>query len=94
MVPPAEFMKGTHVPDFSKIERLPARKVEYKNNGGYDLTVENLPWGEKEFTVKRYRLDGTHDWDLVETTEGRGGEWKNSETLAAPAVEMVVLERK
>ncbi|MGC1128445.1 MAG: hypothetical protein WA875_02680 [Candidatus Acidiferrales bacterium] len=94
MVPPAEFMKGTHVPDFSKIERLPARKVEYRNNGGYDLTVENLPWGEKEFTVKRYRLDGAHDWDLVETKEGRGGEWKNSETLAAPAVEMVVLERK
>ncbi|MGH9559390.1 MAG: hypothetical protein ACRD30_09135, partial [Bryobacteraceae bacterium] len=74
--------------------RLPRRQVEYKDNRGYSLTVNRLPWGNKGYTVKRYRIDQDHNLDMVGQQSGSGGTVKISEPLAPPSVELVEIERK
>jgi xylan 1,4-beta-xylosidase len=94
MTPPPDFTKDLHLPDFSKIKRLPARKIDYKDNAGYDLSLKNLPWGEAAFTMRRYRLDSAHDLSLVEESEGLGASFKISRPLPPPGLELIVLTRK
>ncbi|HYW37586.1 MAG TPA: hypothetical protein VE957_05695 [Terriglobales bacterium] len=81
--------------DFSKLEFLPRRTdMVYRDNAGYSLTVENLPWGKKAFSVKCYRIGKTQNLDLVEEKSGAGGSLKLSSTLAPDAVEFIVLQRR
>ena len=48
--------------DFSKLKFLARRTdIHPENNGGYFLTIDHLPWGNAEFTIKRYRITGTED---------------------------------
>jgi hypothetical protein len=68
--------------------------IRYDNNRGYDLTVNNLPWGAGEFTVQRYRVSKTENLDLVGETSGRGGTFALTNPLPPPAVELIVLRRK
>jgi hypothetical protein len=69
------------------------RSVTYANNRGYNLTIDNLPSGNDEYIVKRYRLDDTHDLSLVDTKRHRGSSFKLSATLPAPSVELIVLTK-
>jgi len=64
------------------------------NNHGYDLTVSNLPWGDREFVVKRYRISEKENLDLVGETSGKGGTLVVSNPLLPPAVELIVLQQK
>jgi len=81
--------------DFSKMRFLPRRTdIVYRDNAGYSLTIDNLPWGKKPFTVKRYRIDGTRNLDLMEEKSGVGGSLKLSNPLAPDAVELIVLKRR
>jgi len=65
----------------------------YENNRGYELKVTNLPWGEGEFTVKRYRTTATENWVETETS-GKGGSLELSNQLEPSAVELIVIRRK
>jgi xylan 1,4-beta-xylosidase len=95
MVPPAEFLRGATLPDMSKVKLPPNRNITYKNNAGYDLTIRNLPWGKKPFTVERYRLTNTEDFTRIAAApDGQGGELKISNALPAPGIELIVLTRK
>jgi xylan 1,4-beta-xylosidase len=94
MVPPPEFFVGATLPDMSKLKRPPNRNITYKNNLGYDLTIQNLPWGQKPFTVQRYRLTDTEDLALQPSADGRGGKLKISNALPAPGLELIVLQEK
>lgn len=94
MQPPPDFLKGASIPDFSKLKHLPRRKIDYKDNAGYDLTVKNLPWGNVAFTMRRYRLSDKDNFMLVEESEGLGGDFKLSHSLPPPAVELIVLKEK
>jgi xylan 1,4-beta-xylosidase len=85
---------GATLPDMSKVKLPPNRNITYKNNLGYDLTIQNLPWGQKPFTVQRYRLTDTEDLALEPSAEGRGGELKISNALPAPGLELIVLQEK
>jgi len=77
------------------VDELPRRTgISYHDNAGYKLTVDNLPWGQDAFTVKRYRLSKTQNLELVEQTTGTGGTLKLSNEFGPDTVELIVLERK
>ena len=81
--------------DFSKLKFLPRRTdIVYRDNAGYKLTIENLPWGKKTFSVKRYRIDRTRNLELVEEKSGAGGTLKLSNALAPDAVEFIVVQKR
>ncbi|MGA2421429.1 MAG: hypothetical protein ABSG69_15240 [Candidatus Acidiferrum sp.] len=92
---PAEVMK-TFPPnlDFSKIKSLPQRTdIVYHDNAGYNLTIDNLPWGNKPFRIKCYRISKTQNLDLVEEKELRGGRVTFSNALPPDAIELIVLQK-
>ncbi len=93
---PPELLKASPpLPDFSKVKFLPPRTdIVYRNNGGYTLTIENLPWGAKAFIVKRYRISKTQNLELVEERSGTGDSFHLSNPLAPDAVELIVLRRR
>ena len=94
-IPPEALKALPALPDFSKLKFLPPRTdIVYRDNAGYNLTITNLPWGEKTFSVKRYRISETQNLDLVEEKSGAGGTLNFSSPLAPDAVELIVLQRQ
>src|ERR1035438_5768880 len=93
---PPELLKASPPqPDFSKVKSLPPRTdIVYRDNAGYTLTIDNLPWGAAAFRVKRYRISKTQNLDLVEEKSSAGGRLRLSSPLAPDAVELVVLQRR
>jgi hypothetical protein len=83
------FVSGTEI-----AVRLPRRTVEYKDNQGYSLTLKNLPWCRKPFTIKRYRIDETHNLDAASEQSGSGGSAQLMEPLSPPAVELIEMQEK
>jgi len=82
-------------PDFSQMKLLPPRTdIVYRDNAGYDLTIKNLPWGAKAFSIKRFRISKTQNLDLVEEKSGAGGSLKLSNPLALETLELIVLRRQ
>ena len=82
------------MPDMSKVKFLPLRTdIVYRDNAGYNLTIDNLPWGKNAFSVKRYRISETQNLNLVEEKSGAGGTLNLSSPLAPDAVELIVLQR-
>jgi hypothetical protein len=74
---------------------LPVRTdVVYRDNAGYNLAIDNLPWGKAAFTLKRFRISKTEDLQLVEEKSESGGSLKISNPLATDTVELIVLQRK
>lgn len=74
--------------------RLPRRNVDYKDNRGYSISVNNLPWGKKGFTVKRYLINETHNLDVVDEQSGSGRSVQLKEALLPPAVALIELQEK
>ena len=93
---PSELQKmGRPLPDFARVKFLPPRTdIVYRNNAGYNLTISNLPWGNDAFTIKRYRVSKSENFELVEEKSGAGGSLKLGNSLAPDAVEPIVLQRK
>jgi hypothetical protein len=90
---PADVAKSAPVPDFSKFKFLPQRTdILYRSNAGYNLTIDHLPWGERAYRIKRYRLSEAHNLDLVEDKTGAGGRFQFSTALAPDALELIVLQ--
>jgi hypothetical protein len=81
--------------DSSKIKMLPRRTdIPRGNNSGYALMVDNLPWGNRAFTVKRYRITKTQDFALVEESAHKGGKLELSNPLPPPGVELIVVQQR
>lgn len=92
---PPEVQKALPPTDFSKFKFLPPRTdIVYRDNAGYNLTINNLPWGKGAFSVKRYRISETQNLDLVEERSSEGGSLDLSVALAPNAVELIVLQRR
>jgi xylan 1,4-beta-xylosidase len=92
-IPPELLKPGAGLPDFSSIKPLPPRDdIVYRDNAGYRLTIDNLPWGEKPFTMKRYRISESHNLDLVENKSATGPVLAISADLAPDGVELIVLD--
>ena len=81
--------------DPSYANELPPRTgIVYKDNAGYDLTVNNLPWGKDAFTIKRYRISKTQNLELVEEKAGSGNSLKLSNAFGPDSVELIMLQHK
>lgn len=94
-MPPEIQKMGTPLPDFSKVKFLPSRTdVVYRNNAGYNLTINHLLWGQEPFTIKRYRISKTQNLELVEEKSGTGGTLKLANSLAPDTLELIVLQHK
>jgi hypothetical protein len=94
-MPPDLAKAGPALPDFSKLKFLPPRRdIVYRNNAGYSLTVDNLPWGRKAFRMRRYRISKEQNLDLVQEKSGAGGIFKLSDAFAPESVEFIVLQRR
>jgi xylan 1,4-beta-xylosidase len=92
---PADVAKTIPLPDFSKFKTLPRRTdIVYRNNAGYGLTVDHLPWGKKAFSVKRYRISKTEDFEVVGEMRSAGSSLKLASPLAPDAVELIVLQQR
>jgi hypothetical protein len=91
---PADVAKSAPLPDFSKFKFLPKRTdIVYRNNAGYSLTVDHLPWGKKPYRIQRYRISDTQNLAQAEAEEktGNGGRLELSGALKPDAVELIVL---
>jgi xylan 1,4-beta-xylosidase len=94
-MPPEALKASPPQPDASKLKLLPPRAdIVYRDNAGYNLTINNLPWGKGAFSVKRYRISKTQSLALVEERSSEGGSFNLSDALAPNAVELVVLQRR
>jgi xylan 1,4-beta-xylosidase len=60
--------------------------------GGYDLSVQNLPWEEKSFTYQRYIIDETRDLELVESKTLNATDFSTTEEMESPSVHLIRLE--
>ena len=91
--PEGALPKNTVVTDFPKVKSLPPRtNIQYKNNRGFHLTVEGLPWGKAAFTVQRYRLTAQEAFAMQEST-GSGGRFELTDALPPPGLELIVLKK-
>ena len=81
------------VPGTEIAVRLPRRTVEYKDNHGYVIRVNNLPASKKGYTVRRYLIDQTHDLAMV-GEQSASDSVQLTEALSPPAVELIEIQRK
>jgi len=90
---PADVLKTAPVPDFSKFRFLSKRTdIVYRDNAGYNLTVNHLPWGEKTFSIKRYRIDTSRNLELIDETQGAGPSLNLQTPLTPESMELIVLQ--
>jgi xylan 1,4-beta-xylosidase len=96
---PAEFLGPRKGPDVLRVgtqfdvQLLKRRSVTYRNNAGYDLTVDHLD-EKRTYTVERYRISSTNDLALLDSSEQRGPRIRLHADLPPPAVELVVLKAR
>jgi xylan 1,4-beta-xylosidase len=93
--PPGALPKNTSMPVSSQLRSLtPRTDITYKENRGFHLMIENLPWGKANYRVQRYRLTSSENFAPSEETTGTGGRVDLSEPLAPPAAELIVIRQK
>jgi hypothetical protein len=78
--------------DFA-VKLLERRSVEYRNNGGYDLRIDNLD-RRARYLVERYRISATSDLSLSGSTEANGPSIQVTAEMPPPGVELIVIERR
>jgi xylan 1,4-beta-xylosidase len=94
---PAEFLGPRNGPNVLQIgtlydvKLLERRSVTYRNNSGYDLSIDHLD-EKRAYTVQRYRISANNSLALIDTTEQRGPRIRLHAELPPPAVELVVLK--
>lgn len=73
---------------------LPQRSdIRYVDNAGYNLTIDHLPWGKGEFSLKRYRISQKQSMDLVEDTTESGSSVAITHEMPVNTVDLIVLHR-
>jgi hypothetical protein len=91
---PAE-LQGPDSMQYGDLKSIPRRTdIVYRDNAGYNLVIDNLPWGKAAFTLKRYRISESKDLQIVEAKSMTGGSLKLSNSLPTDTVELIVLQRK
>jgi hypothetical protein len=75
------------------VDLLPRRTVSYRDNRGYDLTVDRLEPG-KTYTVERYRISARSNLSLVDTSMETGPSIHLYAPLPPPGIELVVLKKQ
>lgn len=89
---PAEPTRQTAAPGSHGLARR--KGIRNENNRGYELTVNNLPWGKGEFIVQRYRITEKENLDPADETSGKGGILELKNELLPPGIELIVIKKK
>jgi hypothetical protein len=92
MLGPRNGPNAVNMGDFA-VKLLERRSIEYRNNGGYDLRIDNLD-KRARYLVQRYRISATSDLSLSGSTEANGPSIQITAEMAPPGVELIVLTRR
>ena len=96
---PAEFLGPRSGPDVLRVgtqfdvQLLKRRSVAYQRNGGYELTIENLPAG-RAYNIERYRISDGNDLTRVDSPRQTGPSVRLHADLPPPGIELVVLRAR
>ena len=74
------------------VQLLERRAIDYRNNAGYNLTIDNLAEG-RAYRVQRYRISASNDLSLLDSTEQRGPSIRLHAQLPPPGIELIVLQK-
>jgi xylan 1,4-beta-xylosidase len=79
-----------HVPPVFDVRLLARRSISYRNNAGYDLTIDHLP-ANRRYSVERCRISAAHDFTSLGTTIHTGGPIHLQDELPPPGIELVTI---
>ncbi len=93
---PAEFLGPRaaddvlHVPPVFDVRLLARRSISYRNNSGYDLTIDHLPANHR-YSVERCRISAAQDFTQLGATLYANGPIRMQNELAPPAIELITI---
>jgi hypothetical protein len=79
--------------DEFSVQLLDRRTIDYRENAGYDLTVENLG-ADRAWSAERYRISAANDLSLLDRVELRGPRIRMHADLPPPGIELIVLKKR
>jgi xylan 1,4-beta-xylosidase len=79
-----------HVPPVFDVRLLARRSISYRNNSGYDLTIDHLP-ANRRYSVERCRISAENDFASVGTTIYTTAPIRLQNELPPPGIELVTL---
>jgi xylan 1,4-beta-xylosidase len=79
-----------HVPPVFDVRLLARRSISYRNNSGYDLTIDHLP-ANRRYSVERCRISAAHDFTSLGATVHSGGPIHLQDDLPPPGIELVTI---
>jgi xylan 1,4-beta-xylosidase len=79
-----------HVPPAFDVRLLARRSIAYRNNSGYDLTIDHLP-ANRRYSVERCRISAAHDFTSLGTTIHSSAPIHLQDELPPPGVELVTI---
>jgi hypothetical protein len=72
------------------VRLLARRSISYRNNSGYDLTIDHLP-ANRRYSVERCRISAENDFASVGTTIYTTAPIRLQNELPPPGIELVTL---
>jgi xylan 1,4-beta-xylosidase len=79
-----------HVPPVFDVRLLARRSISYRNNAGFELTVDHLP-PDQTYVIERCRISEQDDFRPVATTIAPGKAVSLKEELPPPGVELITV---
>jgi hypothetical protein len=79
-----------HVPPVFDVRLLARRSIAYRNNSGYDLTIDHLPENHR-YVVERCRISAADDFSSSEMAVHQGGTLRLQQELPPPGIELIRL---
>jgi hypothetical protein len=78
------------VPKVFDVRLLARRSISYRNNAGYDLTVDHLP-ANRRYSVERCRISAAHDFTNQGTTLYVNAPIRLQNELPPPGIELITI---
>ena len=79
-----------HVPPVFDVRLLARRSIAYRNNSGYDLTIDHLP-ANRRYSVERCRISAANDFTSLGTVVYENAPIRLRNELPPPGIELVTL---
>jgi xylan 1,4-beta-xylosidase len=79
-----------HVPPVFDVRLLARRSIAYRNNAGYDLTIDHLP-ANRQYVMERCRISAADNFSSRERIVETGGTIRIQHELPPPGIELVTL---
>jgi hypothetical protein len=93
---PAEFLGPRaaddvlHVPPVFDVRLLARRSISYRNNSGYDLTIDHLPANHR-YSVERCRISAALDFTQLGSTLYANAPIRLQNELPPPGIELITI---